>query len=129
MPAQGQDGNYESPQVTKTRLATGVYGGTAPSKEQVVKSANAKSGKRHELKGQHNADENVLARTKQPSVDDAGINNTGYLVKKGTPYGVNAFFNTLPPGMDIEDQEIADIRKQELKDIVDHRGYSGDGWR
>lgn len=127
--AKDSSAQYESPQVTYTRLATKVYGGKAPSKDDVVKSANAKGGKRHELKGQEYADESVLKKTAQTSVDDAGINNTGYLVKKGTPYGVNAFFNTLPPGMDIEDQELADIRKMELKDIVDHTGYSGDGWK
>jgi len=124
--AKDSDSQYESPQVTKTRMATAVLGGSAPSKEDVVKSANAKGGKRHELKGQEYADESVLPKTKQPSVDDAGINNTGYLVKKGTPYGVSALFNTLPPGMDIEDQEIADIRKQPMKDLVDHTGF--DGW-
>jgi hypothetical protein len=126
---KNSNAQYESPQVTKTRLATKVYGGNAPSKDEVVKSANAKGGKRHELKGQSVADESVLPKSKQPSVDVAGINNTGYIVKKGTPYGVNAFLNTLPPGMDIEDQEIADIRTQEQVNIVDHRGYPGDGWR
>jgi len=34
-------------------------------------------------------------------------------VKKGTPDGNSALFNTLPPGSDIEDAEIADIRKQQ----------------
>lgn len=117
---------YESAQVTKTRLATPMYGGKAPSEGDIIRSANAKAQKRHELKGQEYADESVLPKSKQPSVEDAGINNTGYLVKKGTPYGVNAMFNTLPPGMDIEDQEIADIRQEPFKDLVDHTGF--DGW-
>ncbi len=130
MPKQKEgNGQYESAQVTKTRLATGVFGGDAPTPRDVARSANAKGGKRHELKGQKNADETVLPRSAQPSVDDAGINNTGYLAKKGTPYGVNVHFNTLPPGTDIEDQEIADIREMKLKQIVDGKGYPGDGWR
>lgn len=33
-------------------------------------------------------------------------------VKKGTPAGLGAMFNSLPPGMDIDDQEQADIRQQ-----------------
>lgn len=33
--------------------------------------------------------------------------------KKDTPYGNNVFFGTTPPGMDIEDQEIADIRQMQ----------------
>ena len=36
-------------------------------------------------------------------------------VKKGAPNkGEGAMFNSLPPGMDIEDQELADIRHQGL---------------
>lgn len=127
MPNLKERSEYESPQVTKTRLATKVYGGDAPSEADVIKSANAKGGKRHELKGQMMADENVLPNSGGESVDKTGIHNNGYLAKKGTPFGVNAFFNTLPPGMDIEDQEIGDIREQPMHDLVDHTGF--DGWK
>ena len=57
-----------------------------------------------------------------------GVRNTGYLVKKGLEYGVNAFYNSLPPGMDIEDQENSDIRKMELYAYEGGIGYPGDGW-
>lgn len=33
-------------------------------------------------------------------------------VRKGNPAGNGVMFNSLPPGMDIEDQENADIRQQ-----------------
>lgn len=33
-------------------------------------------------------------------------------VNKGTPAGNGVMFNSLPPGMDIEDQETSDIREQ-----------------
>jgi len=96
---------YESDQVTKTRLATRVYGGDHPHREDVIRSANAKAGRRHELKGQDNADESVLPRTKQPDTELGGINNMGYLDKHGTAHGVDARFNKLPPGWDIGNQE------------------------
>lgn len=117
---------YESPQAAPDGIATPQKGGNAPSKEDIVKSANARAQSRHEMKSQQYADENVLPKSKQKSLDDSGINNTGYLVKKGLPYGVNAFYNSLPPGMDIEDQEITDIREEPFKYLVDHTGF--DGW-
>jgi hypothetical protein len=53
--------------------------------------------------------------------------NSGYIVKKGTPYGEAAKFNFLPPGMDINDQENRDIRDMPLKKIT-AESYPGDGW-
>lgn len=121
-------GQYESPQATKDGLATAMFGGDAPNKQDVIKSANARGGKRHEMKGQSVADEAVLPSSSGPSLDKAGIKNTGYLTKKSTPFGVNAFFNSLPPGTDIEDQEDADIRTMEMKTYSGGLGYPGDGW-
>jgi hypothetical protein len=118
---------YESPQVSADEMSTAKYGGAAPSAKDVVKSANARSGKRHEVAGDHYADMNFLPSSGGKSLDKAGIQNNGYLVKKGTPYGVNAMFNSLPPGMDIEDQELTDQRKMELKTVVG-LSYPGDGW-
>jgi hypothetical protein len=43
-------------------------------------------------------------------------------------YGVNAMYNSLPPGMDIEDQEVADIRKEEMVTYSGGVSYPGDGW-
>jgi hypothetical protein len=57
-----------------------------------------------------------------------GIKDSGYLAKKNLEFGVNAMYNSLPPGMDIEDQENCDIRMEEL--VIYDRGlsYPGDGW-
>ena len=48
-----------------------------------------------------------------------GAENTGWMsdksarVKKGIPHGeAGVMLNSLPPGMDIDDQELADIRQQ-----------------
>ena len=117
----------ESPQVTRDGIATKKYGGMAPTERDVIKSANARGAKRHEMKGRALADEGTLPASEGPVLDRAGIKNSGYLAKKGIPSGVNAHFNSLPPGMDIEDQENADIREMPFKKVVD-LGYPGDGW-
>ena len=57
----------------------------------------------------------------------SGFRDSGYIVKKGTPYGEAAKFNFLPPGMDLDNQEIKDIRNMPLKFIV-KESYAGDGW-
>lgn len=118
---------YESSQAAPDEMSTSKRGGSAPSKEDVVKSANARGGKRHEVKGDQYADMGVLPSSGGESLDKSGVHNQGYLVKKGTPFGVNAFFNSLPPGMDIEDQELTDQRKMEMKTVT-NLGYPGDGW-
>lgn len=118
---------YESPQAAPDEMSTSKVGGAKPSANDVVKSANARGGKRHEVKGDKYADLNVLPTSGGESLDKAGIHNEGYLVKKGTPFGVTAMFNSLPPGMDIEDQELTDQRKMEMKYVTD-LGYPGDGW-
>lgn len=118
---------YESPQAAADGLATSKIGGSAPSKEDVVKSANARGGKRHEMKSERYADENTLPNSGGESIDKTGVKDNGYLVKKGTPFGVNAFFNSLPPGSDIEDQEITDIRAEEMKTWSGGLSFPGDG--
>jgi len=66
-----------------------------------------------------------------PEVDDAGIQLTGYVDKKGTPMTRGAeigyIFNKLPPGMDITEQEVCDIRDMPLKRVTPS-GYPGSGW-
>jgi hypothetical protein len=49
-----------------------------------------------------------------------------YIDKKGTPQGESAAFNQMPPGMDIDDQKVADIRDMPMKRITP-MGYEGDG--
>jgi hypothetical protein len=65
-------------------------------------------------------------------LDDAGFQTTGYQVKKGTPFVMGAqigtILNTMPPGMFIDNQQITDIRSEPFKQIVDTKGYPGDGW-
>lgn len=73
------------------------------------------------------AEENVLPKSGGQAVEKTGVKDSGYLTKKGTPSGMEAKFNRLPPGMNIEDQEVCDIRGQEMKTIV-NLGYPGDGW-
>src|SRR3974390_1404590 len=102
---------WETPQITPEQLSTPTYGGGAPSAVDVIKSANDRAQTRPEGKNPHLADTEVLPDSSELVGDErVGIRDHGYLSKKNTPYGVNAFFNSLPPGMDIEDQEICDIR-------------------
>lgn len=125
-----QKGVYESPQAQKDGLGTKVYGGAAPSKEAIVKSANARGGKRHDMKGGNRyADVGVLPDSAKVVGDErVGICNEGYLTKKGlVEGGANVMLHSLPPGMNIEDQENADIRKMPMKTVT-AMGYPGDGW-
>lgn len=61
------------------------------------------------------------------SLDKAGIDDSGYIDAKGTPDGLTAMFNYLPPGENIEDQKCADIRPMPFKTVTG-LGYPGDGW-
>lgn len=70
----------------------------------------------HEMGGTHN-----------DIGEKSGFQTDGYLVKKGTPYGEAAKFNMMPPGMDINNQEVCDIRDMPFKEITD-MSYPGDGW-
>lgn len=126
--AQGKK-QWETRQIEDDQLATPIKGGDAPSKEDIVESANARAQKRHEMKRQPLADLEVLPDSAHMVGDEmVGIKDTGYLVKKNLEYGVNAFYNSLPPGMDIEDQEVCDIRAMDM--VIYDRGlsYPGDGW-
>lgn len=119
---------WESPQVEPKQLRTKVYGGKAPSNADIVKSANARGGMRHDMKGQELADVGVLADSARMVGNEmVGIKDHGYLVKKNLEYGPDVMYNSLPPGTDIEDQENCDIRQMEMKTITS-MGYPGDGW-
>jgi hypothetical protein len=120
---------YETPQVTPDQMATESYGGEAPTHVDVIKSANARAQKRHEMKRQGLADLEVLPQsTEMVGNERVGIEDRGYLVKKGLEFGVNAMYNSLPPGMDIEDQEVCDIRKEDMVIYSGGLGFPGDGW-
>jgi hypothetical protein len=126
---QNDRGMYETPQVTPDQLATEMYGGQAPTHVDIIRSANARAQKRHEMKRQALADIEVLPDSAEVAGNELiGVRNSGYLAKKGLEFGVNAMTFSLPPGMDIEDQEISDIREMQL--VVYDRGISfpGDGW-
>jgi hypothetical protein len=126
---QAKRGMYETPQITPEQLATEVYGGEAPTHVDVIKSANARAQKRHEMKNQALADLEVLPDSAELAGNElVGVRNSGYITKKALEFGVNAMTFSLPPGMDIEDQENCDIREEQL--VVFDRGmsYPGDGW-
>jgi hypothetical protein len=72
-------------------------------------------------------DVGTLPRSGGQMVEKDGINDTGYLTKKGTPSGERAMFNKLPPGTNIEDQAVADIREEPLKLYSHGLSYPGDG--
>lgn len=119
---------WESPQVEPKQMSTPTPGGRMPSKEAIQKAANARGGKRHDMKGQDLADVGWLADSSQMTGNEmVGVKNHGYLVKKNLEYGNQVNYNSLPPGMDIEDQENCDIRTMEFKTVTD-MGYPGDGW-
>lgn len=61
------------------------------------------------------------------TIEKSGFITTGYLDKQGTPYGEAAKFNFLPPGMDISNQENAEIHSMPLK-MLTAESYPGDGW-
>jgi hypothetical protein len=74
-------------------------------------------------------DVGVLPSSEKMSGNEmVGIKDQGYLTKKGTPSGLKAEFNYLPPGTDIEDQDNADIRAQRQSDYKGGISYPGDGW-
>ena len=120
---------YETPQVTADQISTEMFGGDAPTHVDIIKSANARAQKRHEMKSQRLADLDVLPDSAELAGNEMiGVRNSGYLAKKGLEFGVNAMYNSLPPGMDIEDQELADIRKMEMAVYDGGISYPGDGW-
>jgi hypothetical protein len=127
MAKYAKQSDFESNQERPMEFTTPVKGGDAPSKDDIIRSANARSKMRHDTGGDKYADEGVLPNSGGETVDKTGIKDTGYLVKKGTPSGSNVMFNTLPPGSDILDQEVADIRVEELKTWSGGLSFPGDG--
>lgn len=126
-----QQGNkqWETRQIATKQLATPMKGGMEPDDKDIIESVNARAQKRHEVKRQSLADMQVLPDSAEMRGNEmVGIRDAGYLVKKNLEYGVNAFYNSLPPGMDIEDQENCDIRAMDLVVYEHGMSYPGDGW-
>lgn len=120
---------WESPQIEPKQIGTKVYGGAAPSGAAIARSANARGTKRHDMKGQALADVGVLPDSAEMQGNEmVGVKNHGYLVKKNLEFGPNVHYQSLPPGMDIEDQENCDIRMMPFKTYEGGMGYAGDGW-
>jgi hypothetical protein len=128
MTTRSKNSDFESNQENSLTHSTPTKGGAMPGKDDVIESANARSKRRHETGSSNYADLDTLKQTAMTTLDMSGIKDSGYLVKKGTPFGVEAFFNSLPPGTDITDQEVADIRKQELLTYSGGISFPGDGW-
>ena len=59
--------------------------------------------------------------------ESSGFITDGYLDTQGTAYGEAAKFNFLPPGMDISNQENAEINTMPLRKVI-AESYPGDGW-
>jgi len=57
----------------------------------------------------------------------SGFVTDGYFDKGGTAFGEAAKFNFLPPGMDISNQQHAEINEMRLYKITEE-SYPGDGW-
>ena len=70
----------------------------------------------------------VPTSAKMAGNEMVGIKDDGYLVKKDIPYGNSAHFLSLPPGMDIEDQENADIRVMPMRTYSGGISFPNDGW-
>lgn len=125
---QPKKGMYESPQTTRDGLATGEFGGKSPGAREIIKSANARSTERHRMKSSSDEEANRLfPMSGGEAVEKTGIHNEGYLTKKGLEFGAQAFYNTLPPGMDIDDQENADIRSMPIRNYEGGVSYPTDG--
>lgn len=121
---------YESAQVATDGIATPVYGGEAPTHVDIIKSANARGQRRHEMKNDQLADVGVLPDSSGVEGNEmVGVKDSGYLTKKGLEFGVNSMTFSLPPGMDIEDQENSDIREMALHNYGGGISYPTDGWR
>ena len=68
-------------------------------------------------------------------LDNAGFQTYGYNIKKDTAFQMGSDigyvesrpFNRLPPGMFIDNQDMADIRNMPMKYVTGMR-YPGDGW-
>ena len=59
--------------------------------------------------------------------EKSGFATDGYLDKGDTQFGENVKLNFLPPGMDISNQELAEINEMPLRKLT-AESFPGDGW-
>lgn len=82
-------------------------------------------------------DEGTFPNQSGEVLDRSGIKDSGYLDKKGTPYGQTVtpssisghIFNQLPPGDNIGEQMVSDVKRTDnmkTKYVTD-LSYPGDG--
>jgi hypothetical protein len=69
-------------------------------------------------------DEGVLPSSGGGTLDKDGVKDTGYLDKKGTPNSNSLL--SLPPGTNIDDQKIKDIREMRMLNYKGGYSYPGD---
>lgn len=125
---KGKKGKYESPQTAPDGLATGVFGGKSPDAKAVIKSANARSTERHAVKSPSDDEaDSLFPVSGGEAVEKTGIDNRDYITKKGLEFGADAFYNSTPPGQDIDDQENADIRQMPIRNYEGGVSYPTDG--
>lgn len=125
---QMRKGRYESPQTAHDGLATGEFGGKAPGAKEIIKSANARASMRHAVKSPSDSEaDSLFPESGGRSIDKDGIDNHDYITKKGLQFGANAFYNSLPPGQDIDDQENSDIRRMDMRTYQGGVSYPTDG--
>lgn len=125
--AEKMTGTYETPQSARDGLSTGQFGGKSPDAKAIIKSVNARGNKRHEMRGDKLADVNTLPSSVGEVLDKAGVQASGYLTKKGLVAGNDAFYTTLPPGTDIDDQENIDSRRMAMRVYMGGTSYPTDG--
>lgn len=106
--------------VPSTPNKPGMYDGqmASPAREEFAEPMN---------KGVVGKIEGGIAHTHDDIGEKSGFINDGYTDKNGTPFGEAAKFNFLPPGMDISNQENAEINNMPLKKLTDE-SYPDDGW-
>jgi hypothetical protein len=108
------------PRFAKNGNKPGEYSGqmkTLGGEQKFAKPLNM--GAPAEIRGLHSLHNDIG--------ESSGFITDGYLDKQGTPYGEAAKFNFLPPGMDISNQENAEINEMPLRKLV-AESYPGDGW-
>lgn len=118
-------------------VKSGVAGAIRPSKTVSYGNRGGMSEGQMQGNGAKNEFANPMQAISAPikgmagTYDDigekSGFITDGYIDKGGVPYGEAAKFNFLPPGMEIDNQENAEIHSMPLR-MLTAESYPGDGW-